>query len=112
MLIATVSVSSKKDGHPRTGQVNGSRRGITAKHPINYTMQQRNIGHLRPVFKGNLGTAGDGKHPEGREGDAQQVSLCLYPLRYPLAVLNTELQCNIYCLFSISLSFWRANTWG
>jgi hypothetical protein len=29
-----------------------------------------------------------------------------------VVVLNIELQCNMYCLFSLSLSFWRVQCMG
>jgi hypothetical protein len=30
-----------------------------------------------------------------------------HPCLQTVAALNTELQCNIYCLFSLNLRFWR-----
>jgi hypothetical protein len=33
-------------------------------------------------------------------------------LAYYIATLNIELQCNIYCLFSLSLRFWRVQFTG
>jgi hypothetical protein len=33
-------------------------------------------------------------------------------LAYYIAALNIELQCNIYCLFSLSLRFWRVQFMG
>jgi hypothetical protein len=34
------------------------------------------------------------------------------PLHIPVAALNIELRCNIYCLFSLSLKFWRVKCMG